>query len=156
MKTCHALQQVNGPVKLWVPNTIPASWDELASFYGLASRFEVVGLPTLPLFRRYDLTLRSFNQARKWGAELIYTWNLQAAVLALLQKCPVILELHALPSGKFGPWLFRRFLKLEGKKRLLIITNALRKLLEEEYHVDLNREWVQIAPNGVDFERYED
>lgn len=155
MKTCHALQQVNGPVKLWVPESIPATWDDLASFYGLTSRFEVEGLPAIPIFRRYDLTLRSFYHARRWGADLVYTWNLQAAVLALFLNSPVILELHALPSGKFGPSLFRKFLNQRGKKRLLIITDALRKLLEDEYRANLGGDWVQIAPNGVDFERYE-
>ncbi len=154
MKTCHALQQVNGPVRLWVPKTVPMDWNELSKFYGLTHRFDVVGLNVIPILRRYDLTIRSILQARKWGAEIIYTWNLQAAVYALYKKMPVILELHALPSGTFGPRLFRKFLNLGGKKRLLVITDALRSLLENEYQTNLQGKWVQIAPNGVDLERY--
>ena len=155
MKTCHALQQVNGPVRLWVPKTVSADWSELSTFYGLTHKFDVVGLNAIPVLRRYDLTIRSITQARKWGAELIYTWNLQAAVYALYKAMPVILEMHALPSGRFGPLLFKKFLDLGGKKRLLVITDALRTLLEKEYHTKLEGKWVQIAPNGVDLERYE-
>jgi glycosyltransferase involved in cell wall biosynthesis len=155
MKTCHALQQVNGPVRLWVPKSVPVDWVELSEFYGLTHPFDVVGLNVIPLLRRYDLTIRSILQARKWGAEIIYTWNLQAAVFALYKGMPVILEMHALPSGKFGPWLFKKFLNLGGKKRLLVITDALRSMLENEYHTNLRGKWVQVAPNGVDLERYQ-
>ena len=43
-----------------------------------------------------------------------------------------------------------------GKKRLLLITEALRKALEKQYQVDLHRPDVQIAPNGTEMERYAD
>ncbi len=155
MKTCHALNQVDGPVRLWVPKSVPMDWEELSEFYGLTNPFDVVGLNSIPILRRYDLTIRSVLQARKWGAELIYTWNLQAAVFALYKGMPVVLEMHALPSGSFGPRLFRKFLQMVGKKRLLVITDALRSLLENEYHTNLQEKWVQIAPNGVDLDRYQ-
>ncbi|TLN19001.1 glycosyltransferase family 4 protein [bacterium] len=64
------------------------------------------------------------------------------------------MELHDLPSGKLGPWLFRRWLKTPGRKRLLVITNALRALLERDYGKDLLGIEVQVAPNAVDLDHY--
>jgi hypothetical protein len=86
---------------------------------------------------------------------LIYTWTAQAAVLALYQKMPVIYEVHDRPRGRTGPWLFRRIVSTPGKKRLLVITDALRERLEEQFHLPLPPDLVQIAPSGVDVERYE-
>lgn len=155
MKACDALQQAGHEVCLWVPGAERTQAADLASFYGLKTCFGVRHLSAWKVLRRYDFAWRSLRAARTWGADLLYTWFLPDAVLGLWAKLPVILELHDLPTGNAGPGWFRRFVKAAGKKRLLVITSALQKTLEEKYTIRFDPQEVQVAPNGVDWEDYD-
>jgi glycosyltransferase involved in cell wall biosynthesis len=76
--------------------------------------------------------------------------------LGLLLGIPVILEMHQLPGGSFGPLWYRLFLRLRGRKRLAPITQALKLALENKYQLVLPERQVVVAPSGVDLERYGD
>lgn len=154
VKACHGLAQLGHEVCLYVPGDRTAPWPKLAEQYGLTAPFSVTWLPSRKVLRRYDLALAAVNEAREWNAWMVYTWTLQAALLAQMKGFPVVLELHDRPTGRFGPWLFRRWLATPGQKRLLVITNALLAALEREYGSSLQGLQVQIAPNAVDLERY--
>ncbi len=154
MKVCQALAQVNGPVCLWTPGREQTPWVDLAERYGLETPFDVRWVPTRPAWRRYDFAWQAVSQARAWGASLVYTRGLQVAVIAFLRGLPVILEQHLRITGFSAPWLFRFFLRWPGKKRLLVITHALRRVLENSYRLGLKPEEIQIAPDGVDLERF--
>jgi glycosyltransferase involved in cell wall biosynthesis len=159
MKACQALAQLGHTVQLLVPAAGRLSpsgggptQDELASFYGLADSFPVEWLPANPHLRRYDFSWRAVQRARAQGAQAVYTWAPQAAVLALLARLPVLLEMHGEPEGSFGPLLFQLFLRLPGNKRWLPITQALVDILASRYPVTLTP--YKVSPNGVDLERY--
>lgn len=155
MKVCQALAQVGGAVSLWAPGKreiIP--WEGLAGHYGITTPFEVHWLPSLRLFRRYDLAVSALQRAQAWGAEMVYTWLIQTAVFSLGRGLPTILELHDRPTGKIGPQLFKLFLRHGGKKRLLVITGALQRALEQQYSYHFPPDEIRIAPNGADLERY--
>jgi glycosyltransferase involved in cell wall biosynthesis len=154
MKVCQALAQVNGQVCLWVPGREQAPWPALAGQYGLETPFEVRWVPTWPAWHSYDFAWRAVSQAKAWGAGLVYTRGLQVAATALLRGLPVILEQHLRITGFLAPWLFRFFLHWPGKKRLLVITQALRRVLENSYRLGLKSEEIQIAPSGVDLEQF--
>jgi glycosyltransferase involved in cell wall biosynthesis len=158
MKTCSALSAVNGALSLWIPGDKTASpsgdWNNLAGYYGIQTPFEVRRVPSKRIWRRYDLALKAVGEAQRWGADLLYTWMLQAGVLALWRGMPVILELHDLPTGRVGPLLFRQFSRQKGKKRLLVITEALRRKLDVLYRPVFSLDEVQVAPNGTDLECY--
>jgi glycosyltransferase involved in cell wall biosynthesis len=154
LKVSQALAQVGSSLRVWVPGAQWTRWEQLAGHYGLITPFEITWLPSRRILRRYDFALQALQEARRWGAQLIYTWTAQAAVLALYQNMPVIYEVHDRPRGRTGPWLFRRIVSTPGKKRLLVITEALRIRLEEQFHLPLPSDLVQIAPSGVDVERY--
>ncbi len=159
MKACQALAQLGHTIQLLVPEGKNAPGDspriseaEMASFYGLVNPFPVEWLPANPRMRRYDFSWRAVQQARRWGAEIVYVWPLQAAVFALLSGTPVLLEMHGEPEGSFGPILFWLFLRLGGVKRWLPITQALVDLLAKRYPVTHSP--CRVSPNGVDLERY--
>jgi glycosyltransferase involved in cell wall biosynthesis len=154
MKVCQALAQVNGPVCLWVPGREQSPWSALAEQYGLETSFEVHWVPALPFWHSYDFAWRAVSQAKAWDASLVYTRGLQVAATALLRGLPVILEQHLRITGFSAPWLFRLFLRWPGKKRLLVITRALLNVLETSYRLKLKPEEIQIAPSGVDLERF--
>jgi glycosyltransferase involved in cell wall biosynthesis len=141
MKVCQALSQLGHQVDLIVPGAAGTDWNTLSSHYGLSNRFSIHSVESRPLFRRYD-----------FDAELIYTWLLP--VTAFSFRLPVILELHDCVSGKGAPWLYKRFIRSPGRKRLVLITKALKEKLEEQFGLPLEGIDHIIAPNGVELERY--
>ncbi|HUI88697.1 MAG TPA: glycosyltransferase family 4 protein [Anaerolineales bacterium] len=155
MKVCDALTQLGHDLRVFAPReAAPASWNELAAQYGLQHPFEIQWLPSVRAFKRFDFMFHAQSAAHKFGAGLIYTWLPQSAVTGLWQRDPVILEMHADVAGRFGAWWLRQFWKSRRHKRLLTTTSALRKALERSTGLEFPNEAVQIAPNGVDLERY--
>lgn len=154
MKACQALAQTGAEVCLWVPGRETRPWEELAAHYGLSTPFEVRRIPAIPALKRYDFALRAQRLALAWKPDLIYTWLAQSAVLAEIAGLPVVYEQHDRATGKLGPWLLRRFLHHQGKKRLLVITDALRRLDERLFGYAFRPGEVVVAPNGADLERY--
>jgi glycosyltransferase involved in cell wall biosynthesis len=156
MKVCQALAQLGHEVRLFTPReTGPAAWEALAAHYGLSTPFEVRWLPSAPALKRYDFTLYSILAARGFRADLVYTWLLNAAVLAAWLGRPVVLEMHAEVTGRMGPRLMRRFWRSRTRKRLLATTHPLRDAIEAVAGLELPEGAVQVAPNGVDLAQYE-
>ena len=159
MKMAQALQALGHTIRLAVPRTgpgAPAAWPELAQHYGLHSSFPIDWLPAHPKLRRYDFSLRAVRWARRWQAELVYTRLPQAAALSSSLGMPTILEIHDLPQGNLGPWMFRRFLKGRGARRMVAITHALARDLAEKLGAPETPPFTIIAPDGVDLDRYAD
>lgn len=155
MKMCQALVQNGHQVKLWVPGKVHHPWDQLAPFYGLETPFETAWIASTPALKRYDMAYLAVQRAVRITADLLYTWLPQAAVIGLRRGLSVILEVHDRPTGKLGPWLLRQTVQLRGKKRLAVITDALRQVIETEFRIPMMPEKVVIAPNGVELERYD-
>lgn len=154
MKVCHSLAEIGHEVRLWVPGTEPAAWHLLAGQYGLRQQFEICWVKSFRTLRRYDFTWKSVRQAAGWGAELIYTWLPQTGTLAVRMGKAAILELHDRPVGLMGPFFVRRFIEMKGRKRLLVITEALKQAVETSLRVSISADELRIAPNGVEAERY--
>jgi glycosyltransferase involved in cell wall biosynthesis len=154
MKVCQSLAQIGHTVQLWLPGLQPRCWDELESHYGLTTRFSITGLRSEPSLKRYDMSVSGVTAAKKWGADMLYTWLPQAAWLASRCKLPALLELHDRPSGRLGPRLLRWFAASRTPHRLLFITHALRRALDTEFDIRVPDEHAIIAPDGVDLERY--
>lgn len=155
MKVCQALAQLGHTVKLWVPGQTATSWEQLSGLYGVTTPFEISWLPNQAKLKRYDLALSGVNRAVGWHADMVYTWMPQAAVYSQIRGLPVVLEVHDRPTGKLGPWLLQRTVKMRGRKRLAVITRALVRVLEHEFNLPIPPENVVIAPDGVDLERYD-
>ena len=156
MKVCQALVQNGHEIRVFAPReTEPASWEQLASHYGLRTAFEIEWLPSVPNLKRYDFTLYSILAALRFKADLVYTWVLNPAVAALWLGWPVVLEMHAEVTGKLGPWLMRRFWRSSAPKRMLVTTRPLRDSVERVADLEFPEDAVQIAPNGVDPSQYE-
>ncbi len=147
MKVCQAFTQIGHDVTLVVPgkgqSTISNS--QLQNHYGLHKFFDI---EWLPVHNRRLFPWKVAGRVRHLGADLLYTWLIQSAAFGLMAGMATMLELHDFPSGHFGPLWLRLFLALPGRKRLLPITDALRRAL------NLPLEQTVIAPDGVDLERY--
>lgn len=154
MKMAQAISVLGYELRLYAPGRDPQlDWAELASHYGLRQRFDVHWLPRRPLLRGYDYGLRAVKAAQAWGAALIYTRFPQAAAFAAGRGLATIYEIHDLPQGRGGLRLLRRFLAAPGARRLVVISQALRDALSARFEIPA-RVGVQLAPDGVDLERY--
>ena len=150
MKACQALSQLGHRIILIVPGVKNSSVD-LKAHYGLQSEFPIEWLSSSS---RRRFTWDAVRRARALGTDLIYSWFPQSAVFGLLNRLPVVFEVHIQPMGLFGPTWHRLFASLRGKKRLASITRALVSVLERDYGMHFSPAQVVIAPNGVDLERF--
>lgn len=156
MKVAHALVELGHEIRLWVPEFEKSSWDEIAEIYGLRSRFNITWIRFLPFSKQYDFAWKSVAAARQWGAAVIYTWALQAAVFAQMRDMPTVMEFHDFPMGRVGPELFKIYAASAGKKITLCTTRALAVGIEERFDIKFPAKELQIAPNGTETERYQD
>lgn len=158
MKMAQAARGLGHQVGVLVPDpdlgkSVP--WEALAHHYGLQHPFEVVWLPVWPGLRGYDYGLKVVRYFHQWGADLLYTRFPQAAAFASGLKLPTVLEVHDLPAGKFGRFLFRLFLMGKGARRLVLITEALQDALSGSVAHLPAAPFTKVIPDGVDLARYE-
>ena len=156
VKAAHAMAELGHDVTLIVPGQEEAAWDDLKVQYGVRTTFTIHWLKENLAYKRYDFAYKAVRKARQMKPDVIYTWVLQAGVLALWQGIPTILEMHDRVTGRIGPWLFRRFCVSKTRHRLVMITDALRKVLISQFDIDPTKIDTIIAPDGVDLERYQD
>ncbi len=163
MKMCQALVELGHEVRLAAPGDAPGTpqpeWESLARHYGLRHPFPLDWLQSDPRLRRYDYGWRAVRWARGWGAELLYTRLPQTAALGSALGLPTVFEAHDFPAAGIGVFLFQRFLKGSGGRRLVVITRALAQDLEARLGAPAAGSaeagaYTVIAPDGVDLERY--
>jgi len=154
MKVVQALKQSGQEVRLWVPEFEKSDWGTIADVYGLTTGFDMTWLPFSPRFKQYDFAIKAVCAAVRWGADVVYTWALQAAVLGRLCGKATVMEFHDFPMGRNGPVLFNIYRGFRGKKLTLCTTRALAEGIEERFKMRFAKDELQIAPNGTDTERY--
>jgi glycosyltransferase involved in cell wall biosynthesis len=154
MKVAQALMQLGHDLRIFAPAEVDAVPQEtLLAHYGLRVAPPIELIPSIKVFKRFDFIFRAQHAAEKFGAELIYTWLPQSAVFALTRKFPVVLEMHADVAGKMGAWWLRQFIKMNGRKLITTTNLALKKILEHSIQLPVTN--YQIAPNGVELEKYQ-
>ena len=154
MKVIQALKQSGQDVRLWVPEFEKSDWETIADVYGLNTEFDVIWLPFSPKLKQYDFALKAVSAAMEWGADVIYTWALQAAFLGRLRGRTTVMEFHDFPMGRNGPLLFKLYNSFKGGKLTLCTTRALAEGMEERFKMRFSEDELQIAPNGTETERY--
>ena len=158
MKVAQALMQLDHEVKMFAPaESEPASKEFLLSHYGLRLIPDLELLPSIKRLKRFDFIFHAQRAAKRFNADLIYTWLPQSAVTGLWAGYPVVLEMHADVSGKMGAWWLRQFWNANGKtpRRMTVTTSALRNALERSAKFQFKNDSVLIAPNGVELEKYD-
>jgi len=156
MKVTQALMQLDHEMRMFAPaESDRASKETLLAHYGLRLAPDLELLPSNRHLKRLDFVMYAQRAAKRFGADLIYTWLPQSAVIALWMDYPVVLEMHADVAGKMGAWWLRQFWKARGRKLMTVTTKALRKALERSTKIWFKDEAVMVAPNGVELDRYE-
>lgn len=155
MKVAQALMQLGHDIKMFAPaETELPNYQLLLTHYGLRIAPDLDLLPSISGFKRLDFIVHAQRAAKKFGAELIYTWLPQSAALGAWMGYPVVLEMHADNSGRLGVWWMRQFWKQKTPKVMTVTTSALRKALERSTNFQFPNEAILLAPNGVELEKY--
>jgi glycosyltransferase involved in cell wall biosynthesis len=155
VKACHALASLGHSVRLFCPGNGAIRWQDLVDNYELTTPFEISKIPSNPGLKRYDFTWKCLRPATVWKADLMYTWLPQFAWLAGVYGFPSVLEIHDRITGKLGPWFFRQYLNTWPDKRVLVITRALKMVLECQTGQPFAPDVVTVAPNGVELDKYQ-
>jgi len=159
MKMCQAFVQEGYSINLLTPlwqekrQTIN---EDLWGHYGISVRFPITWIPVKGVLGKRLYNLRSVLKARELRADLVYTRNLGAAAISSILGVPTIYEAHDLPKGKMGPRYFRLCLVGRGFRRLVVISQALARLLYQSYSKAMLKKDVIVAHDGVDLERFRD
>ena len=156
LKATQALVEIGHEVNLFVPGKETVDWNFIKQFYGLRQPIKIHWINENLVFRRYDFAIKVIKAARETKVDMVYTWVLQAGVLALQYNLPTILELHDRVAGKFGPWLLKSFINKDVPRRILTNTQALRQVTISDNKIDLDNIDIISSPNGVDLEQYTD
>lgn len=166
MKMAQAFRELGHLVHMIVPQSSQSkkkaeadnqhSWESLAHHYGLKHSFHIEWLPAHNHLKRYDFSWRAIKRAKELGAQVIYTRLPQSAALSSLRGLATIYEIHDFPQGVMGPFLLRTFLRGKGAQRMVVITHALYTDLNKAFRIPTVKDFVRIAPDGVDLERYLD
>ncbi len=155
MKVAQALIQLGHDIKMFAPKESSiTNHQSLLTHYGLRLAPELELLPSISGLKRLDFIVHAQRAAKKFGAELIYTWLPQSAALGAWMGYPVVLEMHADNSGRLGVWWMRQFWKQNTPKVMTVTTSALRKALERSTQFEFPNEALLLAPNGVELEKY--
>lgn len=155
MKVAQALMQLGHDIRMFAPaETDSVTKETLLSHYGLRLAPDLDLLPSIKRLKRLDFIVHAQRAAKRFGAELIYTWLPQSAALGAWMGYPVVLEMHADNSGKLGVWWMRQFWKRNTPKVMTVTTSALRKALERSTNFQFKDDAVLLAPNGVELEKY--
>lgn len=124
--------------------------------YGIENHFQIRLLPRSKFLKGYDFALWCALRLWKGKYQLIYCRYLFIAAICSLLNFPTIYEVHMPPGGRIRGKFFRLLLRGRGLLRLVVISDALRKLLLERYSDRLKGIHIVVAHDGVDFERYRD
>ena len=155
MKVAQALMQLGHDIKMFAPKEAPiANHQSLLTHYGLRLAPDLDLLPSISGLKRLDFIVHAQHAAKRFGADLIYTWLPQSAALGAWMGFPVVLEMHADNSGKLGVWWMRQFWNQKTPKVMTVTTSALRKALERSTQFEFPNEALLLAPNGVELEKY--
>jgi len=154
-KVCQAYKQIGHDVTLFVPGRKEEEWETIKKIYGLSEKFSINWIRANKAFHRYDFALKVIIKTRNIGFDIIHTWTPQVVIFLNLLKIPYFLELHELPTGRFGPLIYRTILKSKfPRKKFLPITKALQNRFEHVFNFKFSPDEVVISPDGVDIERY--
>lgn len=155
MKVAQALIQLGHNIKMFAPKETDAvNHESLLTHYGLHLTPDLNLLPSISRLKRLDFIVHAQRAAKKFGADLVYTWLPQSAALGAWMGYPVVLEMHADNSGKLGVWWMQQFWNQKTPKVMAVTTSALRKALERSTKFQFKDEAVLLAPNGVELEKY--
>lgn len=131
------------------PDLTPAFWEE----YGVRRPFSVAWISSRGWLASHRHGWRAARWAMRESQDLIYTRHLPTAGWAGIFGAEVILELHYLTRRPLE-WLYLRMLRGARRRRLVVISRALRDDFTLAYPGAFPNDEVVVAHDGMDLAAY--
>lgn len=157
MKMCQAFAQEGHSIELLTPlwqKDVPRVDDVLWRHYGIRTPFPITWIPKGGFLKCHTFHIRSSWYARSLRPDLIYTRGIDIAAVSSLLGIPNIYEAHHPPGGILGMPYFYLTLHGRGFRKLVVISQALNKLLHKRYPILLRGKQTVVAYSGVDLEQF--
>lgn len=156
MKMCQAMAQEGHEVMLFgaSANSQAIGMDDIFAHYGVSTHFQLKLRQLSPLWRTWDFAFAAVSEARTHRVDLIYTRHIPSAFLSTRAGIPTTLEIHDVPCGKIGLRLFQSMLQRGKLFRLVVLTDALERIISDRWPKVMEQTDVVVAHDAVDLERY--
>jgi len=154
MKMCQAFRQLGHDIHLLAPKRkieCPMNPEALWSHYGIQNPFRINWIGIIPYLREHDYAWRAAWWAKKESCDLVYTRNIPSALAAGFMHLPCICEIHSLPLRKRT---FCRMVRRQRYQKLVVISQALKSDLLEQYGDWIREDHILICSDAVDLERF--
>lgn len=145
MKMCAALARAGHEVQLatkLAPSRQEPDIEDDHAYYGVARSFEIRKLPR-PTWKGGGIV--HLWHSRRLAIEsrpldLIYSRDLAAAVASARLSIPLVFEAHGPPTGSWSRAFYRRLFASANLRRLVVISEALKRLFEKS----------ELLPSGLE------
>lgn len=136
MKMCNAMARAGHSITLATKlraSSQEAGVDDDFAFYGVAGNFEIRKLSRPPWKGGGLVHLWHARRLAKTGGpfDLIYSRDLVAAVASARLSIPLVFEAHGPPAGRWSRALHKRLFASGNLRRLVVISDALKRLFEQ-------------------------
>lgn len=155
MKMAQALAQLGHQVSLWTPRYNKKQeirCDDIYAYYGVKNIFTKKNIPYFKLPKLRAISHYGFIAAYLfiYRPHVVYTRDITAAYVTAKLGVPVIFERHDIFSAAQERQVreFQYLLNSGSLLRTVVISDALRKRLIKEYHI--NPEKIIVAHDGAD------
>lgn len=161
MKMCQAF--ANNGNEVWLCNLSEegvegGNKEDVFNFYAVKNCFNIVTIPILAdkrnpvrfLFSHLLSVTDIWKTLKKIQPDLVYSRNIYSCFIASLAGFPVVAESHfPLWHGRIAAFSFRHLYKRKEFRRLIVITEELRKVYLEQY-IDLEPTKIVVAHDAAD------
>ena len=159
MKMCEAFQKTGTNVTLVIPNHFNRELHrntDIFEFYGVSKRFPVKRIRLIRKdvkgLREICYTVLAVLYAIMRRPDVIMTRKIMAARVASMLGFPYILELHT--STEPRHYSLRKTLQSKYMKKLIVISESLKKHMMEAYGIDESK--ILVLADAVDISQYEE
>ena len=153
MKTCEAFTRQGENITLLVPSSLKGLFkkNDLFDFYCIGKRFDIKKILSLPgkgiaLFYLLSAACTIFKKV-----DIVYTKQIEAAMLASLGRKRFVLEMHSDLIDRVDRLFFRWIYRSKYFLRLVLISNYLKKRF---LIYGFDRRKISISPDGVDINTF--
>jgi len=158
MKMCQALSQNNHTIKLFAINDsryIIPNINDVYSFYGVDDIFKIkyIKKNKLPFIRRYLYSYFASRIIKNDNFDLVYSRDFFGTYILTKLRKDVVYECHNPNFNFLDNIIFKKIIKNEYLKAIIVISESLKNILIDKYKPLLINSKIIVAHDGVDFDK---
>lgn len=126
-------------------------------FYNVNKSFNIryITKNNIPKFRNIIYSFKAGKLVNEYKTDLVYSRDILGCLFALRNGKSALFECHNVPSSKVNRMIFKAIVTHEKFLGLVVISEALKKIMVNEFNEILNKDDILVAHDGSDLERFE-